>query len=217
MPLFLFVDESGDFDFSATGSRYFIFGVLSTADTTGLDSALAGLRYRLLGDGQELECFHATEDRQHVRDQVFSAVRGCGPADLDFLVIDKRALAPELRDPVTLYPRFAHAVIERVLLRHADRAGRIVVVTDRIPIKRQRNVVEKTFKTSIRQTLGGREFTIVHHSSAAHGGLQAVDYCVWAVQRKWKNGDERSYRLIREWIVSETEETAVAGEATAGV
>jgi hypothetical protein len=73
-------------------------------------------------------------------------------------------------------------------------------------VKRQQNAVEKAFKTSIRQTLGGRPFSILHHDSSAHAALQAVDYCVWAVQRKLRNGDDRSYRLIAKWIRSELKE-----------
>jgi hypothetical protein len=38
---YLFVDESGDFDFGSTGSRYFIFGVLSTPDPQALTVSLA--------------------------------------------------------------------------------------------------------------------------------------------------------------------------------
>ena len=87
--------------------------------------------------------------------------------------------------------------------RYAEDGERLLVITDRIPLKRHRNAVEKAFKTTIRQTLGDRAFTIVHHASAAHGALQAADYCLWAVQRKWKTGDERSYRLISDLIKTE--------------
>lgn len=200
---YLFVDESGDFDFGAAGSRYFIFGVLSTQNPEALTVSLAKLRYDLLTNGQEIECFHATDDRQAVRDQVFHTIRDCTPFDLDFLVVEKSEIPNAEREPTAFYPRFGHALVEMVLSRYAEDGERVIVITDRLPVKRHRNAVEKAFKIAIRQTLGDRAFTIVHHASAAHGALQAADYCLWAVQRKWKTGDERSYRLIADLIKTE--------------
>jgi hypothetical protein len=200
---YLFVDESGDFDFGSTGSRYFIFGVLSTPNPEALTTSLTALRYELLHGGQEIECFHATDDRQVVRDRVFQVLRKCAPFDLDFLVIEKAAIPEDEREPTRFYPRFGHALVETVLTRYAGNRDRIIVITDRIPLKRHRNAVEKAFKIAIRQTLGDRAFTIAHHASAAHGALQAADYCLWAVQRKWKTGDERSYGLVADLIRSE--------------
>jgi hypothetical protein len=138
-----------------------------------------------------------------VRDQVFRILRDCAPFDLDFLIVEKADIPEAEREPTAFYPRFGHALIETVLAHFTEDGEPIVVITDRLPVKRHRNAVEKAFKIAIRQTLGDRAFTIVHHASAAHGGLQAADYCLWAVQRKWKTGDERSYRLIADLIRSE--------------
>jgi hypothetical protein len=206
MAAFLFVDESGDFDFGRTGSRYFLFGVLSTSDPAAFEAALTKVRYALLEEGHEIECFHATEDRQVVRDRVFSTISEASRFDLDFLIIEKAGIPEEFRDPAHFYPRLATSLITRVLERYSGTDERIIVITDRIPVKRQRNAVEKAFKTSIRQTLGDRTFTILHHASSAHAALQVVDYCVWAVQRKLRNGDERSYQLIADWIRTEEKE-----------
>jgi hypothetical protein len=110
---YLFVDESGDFDFGTTGSRYFIFGVLSTPDPKALTISLATLRYELLNAGQEIECFHATDDRQVVRDKVFHVLRNCAPFDLDFLIIEKATIPEIEREPTRFYPRFGHALSKR--------------------------------------------------------------------------------------------------------
>lgn len=36
--------------------------------------------------------------------------------------------------------------------------------------------------------------------SACDPCLQAVDYCAWAIQRKWEKSDTRSYDLIKDRI-----------------
>ncbi|HST61434.1 MAG TPA: DUF3800 domain-containing protein [Longimicrobium sp.] len=204
MAVFLFFDESGNLDFSANGSRHFCFGVLSLRDPGPLTAALTRLRYSLLEQGLELEYFHAAEDRQAVRDRVFDTLAEVGGFELDVLIADKRTLHPVLRNPFEFYCHHGYAIVEAALtrVRHLDEP--IVVVTDTLPLQRERKALEKAFRTAIRRLLGDRQFSVVHHSSAAHAGLQAVDYMTWAVQRKLR-GDSRSYERIRKWIRSEWE------------
>ncbi len=208
MAVFLFVDESGNLDFSPNGSHYFCFGVLTMRDPGPLTAALTRLQYSLLAEGLELECFHAAEDRQAVRDRVFAALAEVGGFELDLLIADKRKLHPVLRDPFEFYWHHGYAIVEAALtrIRHGDE--QVVVVTDTLPIQRERKALEKAFRTAIRRLLGDRQFSVVHHASAAHAGLQAVDYCTWALQRKLR-GDSRSYERIRQWIRSEWEACGV--------
>jgi hypothetical protein len=193
---YFFFDESGNLDFSPNGSCYYFFGVLTTRDPTPLTVALTSLRYELLAEGLELENFHAAEDTQSVRGRVFQRIMEVGGFELDVLVANKRRFRPELHDPFEFYSCLANALLDAVLRRHAHGEERLVVVTDRLPLQRHRKAAEKAFKSAIRNTLAGRPFSIVHHASSAHALLQVVDYCTWAVQRKWHRGDTRSYELI---------------------
>jgi hypothetical protein len=200
--VYLFFDESGNLDFSPNGSRYFCFGVLTLRDPGPLTVALTRLRYSLLAEGLELEYFHAAEDRQAVRDRVFDTLAEVGGFALDLLIADKREIHPLLRNPFEFYCRHGYAIMEAALthVRHLDE--HIVVVTDTLPIQRERKALEKAFRSALRKYLGSQSFSVLHHGSAAHAGLQAVDYCTWAVQRKLR-GDPRSYERIRPWIQSE--------------
>jgi hypothetical protein len=200
--VYLFFDESGNLDFSANGSRHFCFGVLMLRDPGPLTAALTQLRYSLLAEGLELEHFHAAEDRQAVRDRVFATLAEAGGLELDLLIADKRALHPVLRDPFEFYCHHGYAILEAALTRVRHLDDPIVVVTDTLPLQRERKALEKAFRSALRKYLGSRPFSVVHHASAAHAGLQAVDYCTWAVQRKLR-GDSRSYERIRGWIRSE--------------
>lgn len=208
MAVFLFFDESGNLDFSPNGSRHFCFGVLTLRDPGPLTAAFTRLLYALLEQGLELEYFHAAEDRQAVRDQVFAVLTEVGGFDVDLLVADKRAMHPALRDPFEFYCRLGHVIVEAALDRVRERDEMIVVITDTVPLQRERKAVAKTFRTAIRRSLGDRKFIILHHASAAHAGLQAVDYCTWALQRKLR-GDGRAYERIRGWIRSEWEASGV--------
>jgi len=79
-------------------------GTLATRDPAALERALGTLRYALLAEGTELEAFHATEDRQAVRDRVFAALTAEGGFEVDALVVDKARVPEALRDEARFYP-----------------------------------------------------------------------------------------------------------------
>ena len=67
-------DEAGNLDFTETGSKYFVVCSIVTPAGGTIAAHVLGLRHGLAMEGLELlpEGFHATEDKQAVRDQVFS-------------------------------------------------------------------------------------------------------------------------------------------------
>ncbi len=204
MATYVFCDESGNFDFSPNGTRYYCFGAPTTRDPLPLTRTLTELRYALLAEGTVFEAFHATEDRQAVRNRVFSALGATGGFEFDVLVLEKRHVPEASRTLLHVYPRFADELLRPLFTRLTDPAEPLVVVTDRLPIHRARAAAEKLIKTTIRDALGAaRTFTLAHHTAAAHACLQAADYCLWAVHRKWQAGDERSYALVQPFLRSE--------------
>ena len=50
---------------------------------------------------------------------------------------------------------------------------------------------------------GGVRYRLLHHDAKSNFDLQIVDYCCWAIYRKWDTRDERSYNLISSVIASE--------------
>jgi hypothetical protein len=153
----------------------------------------------------DLEYFHATEDRQVVRNRVFSVIEKIGGFEFDSVIVDKHRTDPALREDVRFYPYFASFLLQRVFERYTDADERIVVITDRLPMKRRRSAVEKAFKSFMKQRLGAREYALVHHSSASHPCLQAADYCTWAIYKKWSASEVRPYEIIRRFLKSEVD------------
>ena len=75
-PLYVFLDEGGNLDFSPSGTRYFTLTGVTLSRPFPCDSELHALRFDLIETGLDIEYFHASEDRQPVRDKVFEIVRG---------------------------------------------------------------------------------------------------------------------------------------------
>lgn len=207
MNLYIFIDESGNWDFSSSSSKYLIFGGLSLYDPSQLTKNLLSLKHKLNYKGRDLQRFHASEDRQAVRNQVFEVLRQ-HQFETDFVIVEKRKTNPTLQDMTKLYPKVAMILLEYIFRRYrwrvTDRTeiNKIIIFTDTLQ-RKKREAIEKALKKGVKQTLGQIDFNIYHHTSYSHFGLQSVDYCTWAVFRKWERNDYRSYNLISGKIESE--------------
>lgn len=106
--LYVFLDEGGNFDFSPSGTRYFTFTSVTKARPFQIAPILDHLKYDLIETGLNFEYFHAAEDRQAVRDQVFHAIQRFLPSlRIDSLIVDKCKTGPALQDEQHFLP--AHA------------------------------------------------------------------------------------------------------------
>ena len=204
---YVFIDESGDFNFSPNGSRYFILTALSAVRPFLWEDHLAALRYDLIEDGLDIEYFHASEDRQQVRDHVFSVIgQHLTALRLDSVIMEKRKTLPALQQMGPFYGRMLGYLIRYVVAAIAPPNAHIVVVTDRIPVQGKRRAIEKITKTTLATMLpSGASYQVLHHESKSCGSLQVVDYCNWATYRKWKHDDRRSYNLIAPAVQSESD------------
>src|SRR5438046_2025764 len=98
MRKFVFADEAGDFEFSPKprASKYFILCTI-TLDTCDIGHRLLALRRQLVWEKAPVgACFHASEDRQVIRDRVFDLIRA-EPVRIDATVMEKRKAQPQLR------------------------------------------------------------------------------------------------------------------------
>jgi hypothetical protein len=204
--LYIFLDEGGDLDFSPSGSKYFTLTSVAKARPFRIAPRLDALKYDLIEHGLEIEHFHATNDRQAVRDRVFDIIAAELPSlRIDSLIVEKSKTGPALRDVLQFYPRMLGYLL-RYLVEHHPLEGvdEVVVITDSIPVQRKRKAFEKAVKMTLKDMLPNSvRFRAMHHASKSTFGLQVADYCNWAIFRKWERGDARSYEVIKSRVASE--------------
>jgi hypothetical protein len=179
-----------------------LFGILATYDPWPVMTRLGALRANLFRGQFIPQAFHASEDRQAVRDEVFKVIREWGDFAMHVLVLEKAGAPPSHRDQAAFYSFAADLSLRRVLVQH-PKDEPIFVVTDTLPFKGKRDAVVKGFKASLVAILQNRRFQIEHHTSGSQPCLQVVDYLTWALFRKWERSDLRSYGLISEFVVQE--------------
>lgn len=206
--MYLFLDESGDWNFNRKGSEYLVFTCLNTKDPFSLSCALEQLKYNLIAYGHDISHFHASEDKQFVRNQVYDVIKK--PElnyEVDVVFLNKNKANPSLyRDysEPKLYLKVYDVLLKYVFNRYDIK--NITIFTDEFPHRKWRESIEKGLKISIRTHLKKETgFTILHHSSKTNFCLQAADYFSWAIYRKlgnWGDIEDRPYNEIRSKVVS---------------
>ena len=203
---YLFLDESGNLDFSNRGTRYFVLTSVSMERPFRAYSALDAYKYDCLEYGLENEHFHCAEDNKHVRGRVFDIIGGhLDAVSVDSLIVEKRKTNPALTGDGRFYPEILGYLLKHVLSRQSNtEAEEVIVITDTIPLQKRRRAIQKAVKLTLARVLPQRhKYRILHHDSRSHYGLQIADYCCWAVFRKYEKGEMAYFDQIRPAVCSE--------------
>ena len=203
---YIFLDESGNFDFSESGSRYFVLTGVSMRRPFPALRTLDSYKHDLLEAGRNIEYFHCAHDRREVRNRVFDLIAAhLNDMRMDCLVTEKSTVSANLRRDTHFYPRMLGYLLKHILSKELTTdAKEIIVITDSIPLHNRRHVIAKAVKRALTKMLPKtKKYRIMHHSSRSHFGLQVADYCCWAVFRKWEQGDTTHFDRIRPSLASE--------------
>ena len=203
--LHVFADESGTFDFrhGPNISRFFIVCTV-TMPSCDVATKLLTLRRQLAWEGASLgDYFHATTDTQEVRDKVFAVI-----CEHDFriqaTVMEKSKSQPSIRETDARFYQHAWYRHFQFGMSGSIRAcSEMHITAASVGTKKGQVAFTDAVRDVLRQTVG----RLPHRSNFWPCGtdpcLQLVDYCAWAIQRKWEKADTRSYDLIKDRMTYE--------------
>ncbi len=203
---YIFLDEAGNFDFSANGTRYFVLTSVSMRRPFRWFRSIDDCKYDCIEYGLDSEYFHCTADNKHVRGKVFDLIGDhLDGLCIDCLVIEKAKTDPDLRIAQHFYPEMLGHLLKFVLPQtFAVDTDEVIVITDTIPVNKRRKAIEKSIQLALTgQLLPKIKYRILHHDSRSHYGLQVADYCCWAVYRKLQTGETTWFDQIKEAVRSE--------------
>lgn len=207
--LYVYLDEAGNFDFSASGTSYFVMSALSVERPFPCVSELSNLKYDLWERGLELEYFHASKDTQLTRDKVFDILKhNLARFRIDSIIMEKRKTHPTLqKNQARFYMTVLDILLGFVLEKAPQGHASVFVATDNIPLEKKRKEIEKGVKVALTHWARKHQrfYRILHMASKSDYNLQIADYVNWAIYRKWERNDSRSYDLMRECVKSEFE------------
>lgn len=195
---FIFADESGNFDFRdrQSASRYFSIGSISlTSDEerVKLRGLLDGLSDELmLGGFPAPGAFHATSDRQAVRDRVYPLILQVD-FDVNVTAIEKRKVPPEHRETEAGFYGYAWHLHMLDLLGRVAPGDRLFVIAATLQTKQSRQHFLNGVELAVAQRAPKGVKTRVHFwRDESDRCLQAADYCLWAASRLLEKGDSRA-------------------------
>ena len=212
------MDESGNFDFSSSGTKYFSLTGFVTFDPITKRDDLVRIRYRLLSEGVDHEYFHATEDKQVVRDEVYSLLSSLGDTyEIHSVVAQKNKTNPTLYresypkgnrqiERVTgigLYKKLCECLLQYVFTGKYFKVKKIVVVLGSLFVGDKKKVLLQTLKHFLKSKFPRASFEIYSHQTCADLNCQLADYCSWAISVKYERGETRPYDVIKSRIKSE--------------
>lgn len=200
---YLFIDESGNLDFSGKGSSHFILTSVA-ADSYRPALALLGHRHNLvITEEYDGHCFHATSDQQRVRDGVFDLIRDM-EIRVDTTIFEKRKAYDRLKTDNAFYDLAWYMHLKHVIPRVAKADEDLIIFAATINVQEKKQTFQNALKGTV-DAIGHRRGTtrVVFWPAQCDHGIQIADYCAWAIQRKWERGDTRSYELISHLIKSE--------------
>ena len=205
--LYMFIDEGGNFDFSPKGTKYFTLTCLSEKRPFPTYDRLRTIKYDLIEDSVNIESFHASADKQLVRDKVFDVIQwNIDNIKVDSMIVRKNKTNPAIHPKEKFFCRVFEMLMKWVLKKRVDldEVENLIIFTDNIPVQKNKKSMEKGIKLTLAKLVKkGLHYNIYHHQSKSNLNLQVVDYLNWAIFRKWENGDERSYQIIKNAVDAE--------------
>lgn len=204
---FVFADEAGCFNFSRGHniSKYYIVCTV-TMPSCDIASALLDLRRDLAWQNLPVgEYFHATKDKQSVRDAVFDCI--CKHTfRVQATIMEKSKAQPHVRSSRDRFYKygwlyhFRHGIAKKIA---PD--DELMITTASIGTKKGQGVFTDAVNDVIQQHLPRDRWRAIFCPCASDPCLQVADYCTWAIQRKWELNDDRSYKIISDRITYEYE------------
>jgi hypothetical protein len=131
------------------------------------------------------------------------------------ILVEKCKVNPTIQDQADFYPKFASMVL-RFVFKGRVRVGtnQVLIYTDTLPVANQRRAVEASIKKACHADLGPIPFCVFHHPRGSNAWLQVVDYCSWAVFRRWEKKDDRTYVQLRPRLADTELDITARGDGT---
>lgn len=202
--VYMYLDESGNFDFSPNGTDFFIMTCVVMHRPFRLAHSLMDYRYDCLDNDLAIEKFHACEDTRDVRVGVYNRLSAFGDGISAYsIAIEKRKIPTSMRKAGTVYSEVFSWIVEEVYRNECgNNTKRAIVVTDSLPKQARKKDVEGPLKTFMKRVFqeNGIPYSLMHHSSSCDPNLQVADYFCWAVHRRLVKGLDWPYSIIEKYV-----------------
>ena len=213
--LYIFIDESGNLDFTEKGSKYFMFNFLIKKRPFLSHNAISNYRYTLLernldplgGRRLNIEKFHACDDNKFIKEEMFKIISSFDTSIVQVYsyILEKPKVNPDTRnqDDKFYIDNLTYAI--KKLLDTLDIDKDFIIITDNLPVKKNEKKQVKALKQGVAEYIQDNRsqlrYDIFHHSSSSSVNLQIVDYVGWAINRKYEHCQDHYFKIIEKYVL----------------
>lgn len=193
--LFLFVDESGDFDFTDKGSKFFVMAGFAALAPLNSAAAMQSLKYELIAQGDLVDSFHATEDSLRIRSRAFETIAELTDIKAHVIFTEKSKLHPRYKSDVGIHAMFAELMVDYVTTIYDNEIYRkVVVIFDQCLPKAKQKVFHLSLKSHLKSL--NKPVELVFQSLKLDMNGQVADYVAWAKFRQLEREDHEYWNLL---------------------
>lgn len=177
--LYIFLDESGNLDFSRTGTAHYVLAAVTAIKPIESSTKMQQLKYSLLEAGTDTEYFHASEDKQVIRNKVFEILQTMSSSISIHYIYAKKAKAhPALQSSAAFYGKLGTTLVKFIVSYKSAGFNEVVIVFDKALTKKD----EKAFLGDLKPELKrlGKPYRVYFHRTLSDFNGQIADYFAWA-------------------------------------
>ena len=161
----------------------------------------------LNGTRLNIEAFHACEDNKYIKNEIFNIISTFNKDSVKSYsyILEKPKVEPNKRQEKDKFyiDNLTHAIAQLLDKLQIDK--NFVIITDRLPVQKNKNKQVSALKKGIKEYLKSNDlnirYDIFHHCSASSVNLQIVDYISWAIFRKYERNQDIFYKKIEKYLI----------------
>lgn len=194
--LFVFVDESGNLDFSPSGTKYYVLAAVVTTNPILSATKLQQLKYDHLENGDDIEIFHASEDKQNIRNCVISAIKEMqGMVSVHYIYAQKNKTNPSIQNGAAFYAKLGAALMKFIIEYKSAGFSQVAIIFDKCLRGKEQSSFLKEVKPKLKAL--DKPYRIYFHRVLSDFNGQIADYCAWSKYISLERGEMRPITSIK--------------------
>lgn len=193
--LFVFVDESGNLDFSESGTKHFVMASVMTTDPIASSTPIQQLKYDLISQGQDLSSFRASKNANWVRHEVLHSFSRLALNGVHVVHAIKKQLPSSLKIRNLMFREFAlRTSTEALKVVKNHGLNQATIILDQTVSAGEQDIIRGMILSS--NSDKGVKVSVLFHPVSTDFNGQIADYVAWAKFRQLERGDYGPWTLL---------------------
>ena len=200
--LYIFLDESGNLDFSRGGTEHYVLAAVTTVNPLATSQDLQQLKYDQLEDGVDTEYFHASEDKQVTRNKVIKRLQTMSNTiKVHYIYAKKPKAYPALQSSAAFYAKLGTTLIKFIVGYRSSGFDEVVIIFDKALTSRDQKAFLGEIKPELKKL--DKPYKIYFHRTLSDFNGQIADYFAWSKYVSLERDEQRPLQSLSNITMTE--------------